>query len=138
MATSSSWKSGRLRDLDTPECLELLATRTVGRVAFCTDDGPVVLPVNFVVHEGGVLFRTSPHNTIARHVNGTKAAFQVDEIDDFTQSGWSVLLTGTAELVEDVQVIPAEGRPVPWAEGTRSLYVRVRARSITGRRLFPS
>ena len=42
MTTSSSWKSGRLRELDASECLELLATRSVGRVAFCSDEGPVV------------------------------------------------------------------------------------------------
>ena len=107
-------------------------------IAFDRLAGPVVLPVNYVVYEGGVLFRTSPHNSIARHVRGSKAAFEVDEIDDFTQSGWSVLLSGTAELVEDVHGLPSESRPVPWAEGTRSLHVRVRPRSITGRRLFPS
>ena len=113
--TASSWKSGRLRELDPSECLELLATRSVGRVAFCTDEGPV-----------------------ARYVSGHQAAFEVDEVDDFTQSGWSVLMRGTAELVEDVHDIPTESRPVPWAEGTRSLFVRVRTRTITGRRLFPT
>jgi hypothetical protein len=138
MTASSSWKSGRLRELDPSECLELLATRSVGRVAFCTDEGPVVLPVNYVVRDEDVLFRTSPHNSIARSVNGHQAAFEVDEVDDFTQSGWSVLMRGTAELVEDVHDIPTESRPVPWAEGTRSLFVRVRTRTITGRRLFPT
>ena len=138
MTTSSSWKSGRLRELDSSECLELLGTRSVGRVAFCTDEGPVVLPVNYVVRGEDVLFRTSPHNSIARYTNGHQAAFEVDEVDDFTQSGWSVLMRGTAELVEDVHDIPTESRPVPWAEGTRSLFVRVRTRSITGRRLFPT
>jgi nitroimidazol reductase NimA-like FMN-containing flavoprotein (pyridoxamine 5'-phosphate oxidase superfamily) len=138
MTTSSSWKSGRLRELDSSECLELLGTRSVGRVAFCTDEGPVVLPVNYVVRGEDVLFRTSPHNSIARYASGHPAAFEVDEVDDFTQSGWSVLMRGTAELVEDVHDIPTESRPVPWAEGTRSLFVRVRTRSITGRRLFPT
>lgn len=138
MTTSNSWTSGKLRELDHSECLELLDTRSVGRVAFCAEDGPVVLPVNYVVHEGDVLFRTSPHNSIARHVNSRPAAFQVDEIDDFTQSGWSVLVRGKAELVEDIHDLPREVRPVPWAEGTRSLFVRVRGLSITGRRLYPT
>lgn len=138
MTTRNSWTSGPLRELDTHECLELLGTRSVGRVAFDAEDGPVVLPVNYVVHGQGVLFRTSPHNTIARHIGGTRSAFEVDEIDDFTQSGWSVLLRGPAELVEDVQGLPREARPVPWVEGTRSLYVRIRASSITGRRLYPT
>jgi len=138
MTTGSSWTSGKLRELDPSECLELLRSRSVGRVAFCAEDGPVVLPVNYAVHDGDVLFRTSPHNSIARHVNSRPAAFQVDEIDDFTQSGWSVLLRGTAELVEDVHDLPQEDRPVSWAEGTRTLYVRVPGGSITGRRLYPT
>lgn len=138
MTTWSSWTSGKLRELDATECLELLGTRSVGRVAFCAEDGPVVLPVNYVVHDGDVLFRTSPHNSIARHVTRRPAAFQVDEIDDFTQSGWSVLVRGTAEPVEDVHDLPRDARPVAWAEGTRSLFVRVRGASITGRRLYPT
>jgi nitroimidazol reductase NimA-like FMN-containing flavoprotein (pyridoxamine 5'-phosphate oxidase superfamily) len=138
MTMRSGWTSGMLRELDASECLELLGTRSVGRVAFCAEDGPVVLPVNYVVHDGDVLFRTSPHNSIARHVHSMPTAFQVDEIDDFTQSGWSVLVRGTAELIEDVHDLPRDGRPVSWAEGTRSLFVRVPGRSITGRRLYPS
>jgi hypothetical protein len=85
-----------------------------------------------------VLFRTSPHNSIARHIDGTRTAFQIDEVDDYTQSGWSVLLSGTAELVDEVQSIPPELRPLPWPEGARSLFVRVRVRSVTGRRLNPT
>lgn len=138
MTAWSSWTSGKLRELESSECLELLRTRSVGRVAFCAEDGPVVLPVNYVVHEGDVVFRTSPHNSIARHVNRRPAAFQVDEIDDFTQSGWSVLLRGTAELVEDVHDLPRDARPVSWAEGARTLFVRVPGHSVTGRRLYPT
>jgi nitroimidazol reductase NimA-like FMN-containing flavoprotein (pyridoxamine 5'-phosphate oxidase superfamily) len=138
MSASSSWTSGRLRELDISECLELAATRSVGRVAFCTDDGPVVLPVNYVVDELGVVFRTSPHNSIARWAQNRRVAFQVDEIDDFTQSGWSVLVSGTAEVIDEPSALPADARPLSWAEGTRSLFVRVPARTVTGRRLYPS
>jgi hypothetical protein len=138
MSTSHSWLPGHMQELDPAECWELIGGRSVGRVAFCTEDGPLVLPVNFVVHEGQVLFRTSPHNVIAAHLNGKPAAFEVDDVDDFTQSGWSVLVQGRAEFLESVDELPPGTRPVAWAEGTRSLFVSVRARSITGRRLFPT
>lgn len=65
-------------------------------------------------------------------------AFEVDEVDEYTQSGWSVLFTGTAEVVDDVDDLPTDARPLPWPEQTRWLFVRVPARSITGRRLYPS
>lgn len=138
MTTSHEWAHGRLQELDTAECLELVAAKSVGRVAVCTEDGPVVLPVNFVLSNGGVMFRTSPHNSIAQELNGRPAAFEVDEVDDFTRSGWSVLFRGIAEYVEEVRDLPEDERPEPWAQGTRSLFVRIRARSITGRRVFPS
>ena len=131
MSTSHSWLPGHMQELDTAECWELMGGRSVGRVAFCTEDGPLVLPVNFVVHEGNVLFRTSPHNVIAAHLNGKPAAFEVDDVDDFTQSGWSVLVQGRAEFLESVDELPPGTKPVAWAEGTRSLFVSVRARSVT-------
>ena len=138
MSASSSWASGHLRELDVSECLELAATKSVGRIAVCTDDGPVVLPVNFLVDDLGVVFRTSPHNSIAPFVHGGRAAFEIDEVDDFTQSGWSVLISGTADVVDEAGALPAEARPLPWAEGVRSMYVRIAARSVTGRRLYPT
>lgn len=138
MSASSNWTSGHLLELDLSECLELAATQSVGRVAFCTDEGPIVLPVNFLVHETGVVFRTSPHSSIARIAQGHRAAFEIDEVDEFTQSGWSVLFTGTAEVVDDVAALPSEQRPLAWPEGTRSLFVRVPADSVTGRRLYPT
>ena len=38
--------SGRLVELSRVECLERLGAISVGRVAYTTDDGPRVLPVN--------------------------------------------------------------------------------------------
>ena len=138
MTVTDAWFQGRLTELTEAECLELLATRQVGRLAYCDQDGPLAVPVNYVIHDGNVLFRTSPHTSLGQHAPSAAVAFEVDEIDDFTQSGWSVLLRGTAELVEDVHDLPPEDRPVSWAEGARTLFVRVPGRSITGRRLYPA
>jgi Pyridoxamine 5'-phosphate oxidase len=41
--------SGRLVELSRDECLELLGAMSVGRIAFTTDDGPRVLPVNYIL-----------------------------------------------------------------------------------------
>jgi hypothetical protein len=53
--------SGRLVDLSRDECLELLGAMSVGRIAYTTDDGPRVLPVNYVLEGESVVsapFRT--------------------------------------------------------------------------------
>ena len=45
----------QVQELDRSECLELLGSRTVGRVALSTGGGLTILPVNHVVHEGSVV-----------------------------------------------------------------------------------
>jgi uncharacterized protein len=138
MTSTERWFHGHLREVSRDDCLALLGSKVVGRVAFCEDDGPTVIPVNFVVDDGTVLFRTGPHTAIARHV-GQQAAFEVDESDEYTESGWSVLVRGHVEHV-DVEDLPSDpaARPMPWPEGARSLYLRIVPREITGRRLLPA
>ena len=38
-----------LEELEAEECLRLLATQGIGRVAFIVDGEPTVLPVNFTL-----------------------------------------------------------------------------------------
>jgi nitroimidazol reductase NimA-like FMN-containing flavoprotein (pyridoxamine 5'-phosphate oxidase superfamily) len=136
MSTTEHWFPGTLWELSEEECLDLLRGRSVGRVAFNDADGPVVLPVNYVLDNGTVLFRTAPQNTVARHILSGPAAFEVDETDDYTESGWSVLVRGRASFVHFDELPESGSRPEPWVEGTRSLYVRITPQTVTGRRVL--
>jgi uncharacterized protein len=136
----SSYKSfARMEELDSAECLELLTSKKVGRVAWCGGKGPQVLPVNYAVVDGEIYFRTSPHSQLARALYESQVAFEVDEIDDFLETGWSVLVVGEANHHNDSSDLPpaVEDRPRPWAPGVRNLYVRITPSEITGRRLHP-
>lgn len=137
MTGTESWFQGHLQELTREQCLELLETRSVGRVAFNTPDGPEVLPLNYVVHDESVVFRTSPHSGLGRQLQVAAAAFQVDDIDDYTESGWSVLLRGSVRPVEFEDLPPADRRPRTWVAGVRSLHLRLLPTTITGRRLLP-
>ncbi len=95
MSATEHWFPGRLTEMSAGECRDLMGSTSVGRVGFVDEDGPVVLPVNYVLDGSTVLFRTSPHNSLARHLDSAVVAFEVDEFDDFTQSGWSVLVRGS-------------------------------------------
>ena len=87
--------------LDVPECLHLLRTGGVGRVAWQDDaEGLTVLPVNYRVIGDSVVFRTSEASTLARLAKPTRVAFQVDEIDHATAVGWSVLVRGMSDICE--------------------------------------
>lgn len=138
MRTSEHWFPGRLTDIPAGECHDLMGSTSVGRIALVDEDGPVVLPVNHVMDGETVLFRTSPANSIARHLDNARVAFEVDEFDDYTQSGWSVVLRGVASFVPADELDRDEqSGPFPWADGVRTLVVRVTPLSITGRRLLP-
>lgn len=101
------------------------------------DAGPVVLPVNYVIDSDTVLFRTSPYSSLGQHIRTGRAAFEVDEIDDETYSGWSVLVRGRATFVESIDLPEAAARSTSWREcdGAQSLHVRITPRLISGRRL---
>jgi nitroimidazol reductase NimA-like FMN-containing flavoprotein (pyridoxamine 5'-phosphate oxidase superfamily) len=135
MSPKESWFPGHLHALSEDECFELLASKSVGRVGFTDGRGPVVLPVTYVVHDGVVLFRTAPGNSLARHLGSGPAAFESDEADDYTQSGWSVLVRGPVTFVPGTS--PDDEGPVPWPDNTRTLLVRITPETITGRRLLP-
>jgi len=133
------WDRGQLQTLSKAECLELLASRELGRMAYNDPDGPIVVPVNFVLDTDTVIIATSPHTDLGRHARSVPVAFEVDEINQETHAGWSVLLRGRAEAVEYAELPAAhQSRPAPWAEGVRTLYLRVVPSSITGRRLLPA
>jgi len=143
MNLDERWFQGHLMEMSHSECLEALASRPVGRVAYCDPDGPVVIPVNYVLEGEDVLFRIASWTSLARGLHGP-AAFQVDDFEEYTQSGWSVLVRGKVSYIdhdsgsEGAAKGAAEGteRPVPWAAGRRELLVRISPSSITGRRLL--
>jgi nitroimidazol reductase NimA-like FMN-containing flavoprotein (pyridoxamine 5'-phosphate oxidase superfamily) len=46
------------------ECIDLLAHARVGRCAFSTPEGPVIVPVNHIVFDDAVIIRTSPYSQL--------------------------------------------------------------------------
>lgn len=119
------------------ECWRLIGAGGIGRIAFGTATGPVVLPVNFAVMAGTVVVRTSQGTMVEGHAD-EQVAFEVDHLDEALSQGWSVLVRGPAHRVAH----PAELRSVrrdttiwPWPGDDRDVYVRIIPDSITGRRI---
>ncbi len=122
--------------LDPDECLRLLSSARVGRLGFTAPTGPQVLPVNYTLLDGAIVLRTDLYSTIADGTRGTMVAFEVDELDDRLQSGWSVLAVGEAHHVEDHAEMADLFRRAgePWAPGSRPLVARIVPSRVTGRR----
>jgi nitroimidazol reductase NimA-like FMN-containing flavoprotein (pyridoxamine 5'-phosphate oxidase superfamily) len=129
----SDIRPGRLVVLSDDECWELLRSRPVGRVAWSGSQGVSVIPVNFAVDGNAVVLRTTPYSLMARDCSGREVAFEVDEVDEETHLGWSVLVHGRCEREER----PADA-PHAWATGSRVLGLRIAVRSLTGRRIVSS
>ena len=124
---------GRLTELRAGECLQLLATETVGRVVYCDRRGPLAVPVNFVLDDGTILVRTT-RGSLAEHLReSSTCAFEVDRLDRQLRSGWSVLARGSAAVVRHPATTPVW--PVPWVGGVRPLLIRITPSELTGRRI---
>lgn len=125
-------------EMTRPEAEALLRIGVVGRVALCTDDGPHVVPVNYSVVDDQILLRTTPYSLLGRSARDTVVAFEVDHLDLEQHHGWSVVVRGRAEVVEDpaeLEHIEAVWPPRPWVAGNRPLLVRIPWTEVTGRTL---
>jgi uncharacterized protein len=122
-------------ELSEDECKELLAQHTAGRIGFLAPDGPQILPVSYQFRNGSVIFRTSPAGPLSGLIRRTSVAFEIDSIDEQNKSGWSVLVLGFAEAMAHNYLLSAawETGPVPWADGTRNLFIEIKPRKISGR-----
>jgi nitroimidazol reductase NimA-like FMN-containing flavoprotein (pyridoxamine 5'-phosphate oxidase superfamily) len=129
----------RAISLGTEECMRLLAGSTVGRIALTRDALPVILPVNYAVDGHTIVVRTTEGSVLrAARAGGTVVAFEVDELDPATMSGWSVLITGTLrEITAASAVLRAEQLPLtPWVGGERRHFVRITPGIMTGRQIL--
>jgi len=99
-----------------------------------------VLPVNYVFYQGSIFFRTAAGSELSNAMRNTRVAFEIDDIDEFMQRGWSVLAVGDAELVDDPDLLVelwGDRGPKPWAVGVRTQFVRISPIRLTGRRVLP-
>ena len=132
-----------LETLTPDECWRLLGKRVVGRVGFDLGRGPRINPVNYRVDGRSVVLRTTEDAELTRFVEmfaaGSLVAFEVDEIDYEWHHGWSVLIEGRIERVEEAEQLHRlhAAWPRPWVDGARNVVARVTPREITGRRLGP-
>lgn len=122
-------------ELSADECLEHLGAHSVGRVVFCVDGSPQVYLVNFALHDGTIVFRTSPYGPLALHAQHSEVAFEVDELDLEHHQGWSVIAHGDAQPLDgsETRELTTLRMLEPWAAGSRTLHIRITPRQLTGR-----
>lgn len=124
-----------LRDLERTDCLGLLTRGTVGRMAVSTPEGPHVVPVNYVVIDDTLAIRTSAYSILGTYARASLVAFEVDELDQRTHSGWSVQVRGRCFVETDPRLLTRLRAALDdaWVGGARTLYLRLPLEQVTGR-----
>ena len=126
-----------LETIDEGDCLRLLRSCAIGRLALSVRALPVVLPVNFAVRPDALVIRVGGGPALAQACDHAVVAFEVDGFDEMTQTGWTVLVQGTASVLGS----PAERGQVsqvglaPWGDPRADTFVKVTLDLVTGRRL---
>jgi uncharacterized protein len=120
------------------ECLELLGEQVIGRIGFVDAGSPVIVPVNYVLDGATVVFRSPAGAKLDTADRGRPLALEIDGHDADTRTGWSVLVTGTTEPIDDADEVARFDRELDaWALGDRAdvELVRIRPDRVTGRLL---
>jgi uncharacterized protein len=129
---------GDLEPIDRETCEELLASVPFVRLGLLTDRGVSILPVNHVVVDGDVYFRTEAGSKLAIAASEAQVAVETDGADVERHVGWSVLGHGTASIVTDRDQIERllSLDFTPWnAPDEKMFWVRVRFDDLEGRRI---
>lgn len=128
-------------ELSRDECLQLLKTQTLGRLAVEGFGGgpPVVRPVTYVFDEPSqsVVFRTATGSKLHALARSAQASFEVDHVEEGSRTGWSVIIHGVTDEIthpSEVRRLDSLGL-VPWAPGHKPRWVHIRAWTVSGRRI---
>jgi nitroimidazol reductase NimA-like FMN-containing flavoprotein (pyridoxamine 5'-phosphate oxidase superfamily) len=125
--------------LSRAEAIALLETQEVGRLVYTRRALPAVAPVNYAVREDAIWIFTGSASTMGQAVRGAVVAFEVDQLDRATRSGWSVTVTAEARIALDEGTLARARRdgPVPWAPGVKQHLIVIPLTVVTGRRIPP-
>lgn len=122
--------------LGKDECWEILASHIVGRLAVIVDGHPDIFPVNYVVDDGSVLFRTGAGTKLQWLLEPRPVALEIDGYDPHTELAWSVVLRGSAREITRAQGrAEAKALPLdPWQGGPKDHFISVGSLNLSGRR----
>lgn len=121
-------------ELDPSECWRLLESSDLGRVAIRNGEDIDIFPINFLVHDGTIYFRSAPGNKLIDLTMEPRVSFESDGIAD--RNRWSVVVKGVARRlsseaeIRESRVLTLES----FSPTDKWNYVRIEVAQISGRR----
>jgi uncharacterized protein len=122
--------------LSRDECLQLMASVSIGRIIYTRQALPAVELVNFALDDGDIVISTDGSGKLAAATRHAVVAFEADCLEA-QQAGWSVTAIGPSREVTDPEDI-GRLRKIglsSWTYGTRERFIRVSPELLNGRRL---
>jgi hypothetical protein len=128
-----------LQVLDEAECLDLLSTAAIGRVAFTEGALPAIQPVSFRLDGGEIFIPTRSGSEVAAASRGAVLAFEVDEVQVTDRTGWNVTVVGPSRVISDPADVAAldDSGPESWMPVADRCYIAIAVQLVRGRRVGP-
>jgi nitroimidazol reductase NimA-like FMN-containing flavoprotein (pyridoxamine 5'-phosphate oxidase superfamily) len=124
--------------LDRAEAMGLLASVDYGRVVFTMQALPAIRPVNHLVDDGMIVIRSrlnSAISSVAQSAYRVVVVYEADSLDGQTRTGWSVVVTGRAQTLNDPDSVARYGRLLhPWVNHADTV-IAIEPEIVTGLRI---
>lgn len=122
----------RMRELAADQSLRLLGSVSLGRIAFTAHAMPEIRPVNHILDDGDIIIRSHVGAAILA-THGQIVSYEADALDPDTHLGWSVIVLGRAQVIQDTAQVERYSRIVqPWVDREMDYVIRIHPRTING------
>ncbi len=117
-------------------CWNLLHQHSLGRLAVSVGGRPEIFPVNYVTHDGRIVFKTAEGTKLLSVVTNAQVAFEIDGYDADSGEAWSVVISGLAHVARNLEEIYADQELAlfPWNAAPKDNFVQITPQEISGRR----
>ncbi len=122
-----------IQKLTEEDCWELLPKEGLGRLVVTVGDRIDIYPINYLVDDHRVLFRTAEGTKLVELTIDNQVVFEVDHVD--AASGWSVVVHGTARTLQtSAEIAFADGLELKsWVPTVKYNTVAISATEVNGR-----
>lgn len=120
--------------LSEEQCWEHLAAKEFGRMAYHLTDEVHIAPINYAVDGQRLIFRTAEGSKLLGVVMDADVAFEIDQVDDDTETAWSVVARGRASVLEGDEAREVDNlRLRPWVGTEKFNVVAIHITEVSGR-----
>ncbi len=124
--------TGRVTEMTTADCWEMLRRQEFGRLAYHLGEGVQIAPINYAIDGDCIIFRTAEGSKLSGILGNGDVAFEIDELIDAAAA--SVVVRGRAvELTGDAAIAVDQLRLRPWVRTVKNHVISIKVTEISGR-----